>query len=127
MRNRLLMFLIPVLAAAPLMAQELPKLTVDITFSFTAGDKELPAGKYEFAPNDRGTAVTVRSLQSKAEVVVPVMTRLAPRPGSQASLLFDRVQAGSLLSEMYLQGMDGFMFKGAAGAHSHVTVSPKGK
>ena len=125
MGNRWLMCLMLILATTTLMAQELPKLTVDIAFPFVAGDKAFPVGKYEFSPNDRGTAVTVRSLQGRGEVVVPVMTRLAPRPGGQASLLFDRVRTDSLLSEMYLPGLDGFMFKGAAGAHSHVTVTPK--
>jgi len=124
MQKHWLLGVVYVFAALALMAQELPRLTVNIPFEFMAGAKSLPAGRYELVPNDRGTEVAVRNLQGKGEAIVPCLTRLAPRPGSQATLLFDKIDSVTHLAEMHLPGKDGFMLKSTPGPHSHVTITP---
>ncbi len=123
MRKRWLLGVVFMVAAIALAAQDLPKVTVNIPFQFMAGTKSLPAGRYELVPNERGTEIMVRNLQGRGEVAIPCLTRLAPRPGNQPSLLFDKVDSVSHLAEMHLPGIDGFMLKSTPGPHSHVTVT----
>jgi hypothetical protein len=107
---------------------EIQLVTADIPFSFTAEGKTYPAGEYDFLQNDSATEVMIRGVKSNQSGMVPILTRLAPRPQGEAAIVFDQVGKGHMLSELHLPGMDGYLFKAAGTAkHTHVTIKGKKK
>ncbi len=99
-------------------------LTAKVDFSFDVPGKTLPAGAYVVSYNSSNPDVLVIRSDSKAEVMVPFVTRLAQLGGSAdtARLVFDKVGNKSYLSEVWIPGEDGFLLIGTKGKHSHVVV-----
>ncbi len=94
-------------------------------FSFDVPGKTLPAGAYAISYNSSNPDVLViRGSDSKAEAMVPFVTRLAQLEESAdtARLVFDKVGNKSYLSEVWIPGEDGFLLIGTKGKHSHVIV-----
>jgi hypothetical protein len=116
-----LLLLLPCLGAA----QIPPAVNAEISFAFSAGDKPMTAGGYEFTPAANLESVTITNLKTRQSVMVLVTTRLSQRAQNEASVVFDKVGDQYYLSEVYVPGMDGFAFKGAPGQHSHHTVKAK--
>ena len=106
-------------------AQEVPTVIADVPFSFMAAGKTLPAGQYEFSDGDLANAVLIRGTKADAEALV--ITRLAQRPDNQADVIFDKVDNNYCLSELYVPGVDGYLFQGASGKHTHVHVKARKK
>jgi hypothetical protein len=94
----------------------------EIPFAFVAGTKELPAGAYEFSVTSNNVLM-VRSAKS-GDMVVPILTRLAPRPDAPI-IYFDKSEDKSYLSEVYFSGVDGVHLQGAPGKHTHTKVAVK--
>jgi len=108
------------------MAQVSPLgVNAEISFSFSAGDKPMTAGGYDFKPAASLDSMTITNLKTRQRIMVMVTTRLSQREQNEASVVFDKVGDQYYLSEVYLPGMDGFAFKGAPGQHSHQTVKAK--
>jgi len=108
-------------------AQDGPTLIADIPFSFMAGGKTLPAGQYQFAEGSLGKEMVIRGQNVKADVFAPVVTRLGERPGDQAEVVFDKVDNTYYFSEVHVPGMDGYLFQGASGKHTHARVKASRK
>jgi len=125
-RNRIagveLLALIPFWGAA-----QFAPITVvaEITFEFHAAGKALPAGTYELKVDDRLDIVSLTNTKTRNTVMVPVLTRISPRPGDEALVVFDKVRDRYYLSELYAPGIDGIHFPGAPGPHTHVSVKAK--
>jgi hypothetical protein len=123
MRKHLVLVAMLLLSTALVsVAQDFPTVVADIPFSFTAGGKTLPAGQYQFGEGSLGKEMVIRGENTKADVIAPVVTRLGERPGDQAEVVFDKVENDYYLSELHIPGMDGYLFKGAPGKHTHVRV-----
>jgi hypothetical protein len=99
------------------------ELTVNIRQPFKAGGKDFAAGHYRILADDESDShVNIRNLDTKIDARIPVTTRLSPREGDYGSVVFDEVGSDYYLSEIYIVGMDGFFFRGAAGKHKHLVV-----
>jgi hypothetical protein len=113
--------------AAWSVAQDLPTIVANIPFDFIVGKTTLPAGEYQFTEGSLGKEMIIRGENVKEDVIAPVITRLGPRSSDQAELVFDKVDNDYYLSEMHDPGVDGYLFYGAPGKHSHVRVKASRK
>ncbi len=105
---------------------KMPVLKSMIDFQFTAGDKALPAGMYEFALDETGEMFQV--MGEGDTVLVTIVTRLGGDMRSVpqgAYLVFDQVGATYLLAEIWLPGKDGYLLLATKGPHGHKTVNIK--
>ncbi len=120
------MFLVGGLALAQEALQATVAMDVNIPFSFTVHDRELPGGQYEIGPagNHLVHVVVVGDWTAKAggEWVSPVVERLADTGASSPYIVFDNVEGKHILSEVHLPGMDGFLLNVAGGRETHTVV-----
>lgn len=103
-----------------------PVLKSLVDFPFTAGDKALPAGMYEFTLDETGEMFQV--MGEGDTVLVPIVTRLGGdmRSVPQGTyLVFDQVGATYLLAEIWIPGQDGYLVLATKGPHGHKTISVK--
>jgi hypothetical protein len=123
MKSLSLMTLSALLFAAVYVFADAQITAADIPFSFIAEGKTYPAGSYRFVINDADRTMRIEGIKSsKDSGIVPVLTRLAARPGSLSSVVFDAVGNDHYLSEIYLPDMDGYYFKSAPTKHTHTTI-----
>ena len=115
------LLLLPLLGAA----QNAPKATADISFSFHAGDKVLPAGLYDFKADVAKSTIRVLNIKTNESIMVSVLTRISQREGNETLVVFDQVKDQYYLSEIHMPGVDGFHLQGAPGPHNHVTIKAK--
>jgi hypothetical protein len=97
----------------------------NIPFQFKAGDKVLPAGQYEFASDNQGRIVTVRSTPAGSSTMVMVFTRLAAgihTTATDSHVVFDKVGDTYTLSEVWVPGMDGFVLNVVKSKHEHKII-----
>ncbi len=118
-----LLLVIPSLCLAQLTVTR--AVTIDIPFAFTAGEKELPAGKYEIQGTNLEGEIKLTNLKTQVSIMVQVLTRISSRDA--AEVVFDKTADKSYLSEVYMPGMDGFLIQAAPARHTHVGVKAKVK
>ena len=126
--GRYVILILGVLLAFPLLCftQDIhPALgvTVEVPFGFYAGEKMLPPGAYSITEGDLEDEVKITDLKSQESTKLQIFTRLGMRP--DAEVLFDKVGDEYRLSEVYIPGLDGFLFKAAQGKHTHVHIRGK--
>jgi hypothetical protein len=107
------------------MARQMPKIVVDVPFTFKADLDSMPAGTYEVQPNAEGTHIQLRNLKTNERYLARVLTRLAPRGADQSVVAFDVEGQNHFLSEVHFAGIDGFAIEAAKGKHTHVTIQAK--
>ncbi len=101
-------------------------VSVNIPFSFVAKDKEMPAGRYDIAPNNDESQLTLRSAVDGGTTMVPVIERLADTGAKTPKIVFDKNDDGkSYLSEVHMPGSDGYLVGISKGREKHVVVSGK--
>jgi len=101
------------------------KTTID--FSFTAGDKILPAGQYEFSRDTQALIIRVQG-EGGNMALVPVLTLLSGAihtTPEDAHVVFDKVGDNYILSELWLRGEDGFLLALTKGPHEHTVINVK--
>jgi len=76
----------------------------DIPFDFKAGDKELPAGRYQVSQSTSGEAVTVRSVENSISVVKMTNHLVQLDPAKTSKLVFNRYGNQYFLSEVWIAG-----------------------
>lgn len=106
-------------------AQQTSRAVAEIPFSFIAAGKTFPPGNYQFNPGKLQNEIVIRNNKTSESVMVPVTTRLSPKPGEDAVIVFDKVGNDHYFSELYLSGLDGFAVQGAKGEHTHVELKLK--
>jgi len=95
----------------------------DIPFQFYAGDKVMPAGKYEIARNAAGP-ITLTG-PSNARVMMSVLTYLGRHDSdAEPELIFDKIKGEMHLSEIWLPGQDGLLLLGTKEQHDHEVLGP---
>ncbi len=97
-------------------------ISADIPFQFTAGGKSMPAGEYEGDLRQDGGAIRLINTKTGDSVVLMVQTAIAAQPGSASCLVFDTLGDDHYLSELHLEGQEGYMFKGVSVPHTHTTL-----
>ena len=94
----------------------------NVAFPFTAGGKEMPAGKYTIELLPAGPVSL--SGPNGVRVVMPVLTSLARHPQDQNSgFVFDKKDGKSVLSEVWFAGHDGMLLVATSEPHQHAIVS----
>ena len=93
----------------------------EITFPFTAGGKEMPAGKYSV---DVAGDFQLRLTGPGGEkILMPVITLMGRHDrDDDAELVFDKVGGKTLLSEVWMPGLDGYLLVATSAPHDHAVV-----
>ena len=109
-------------STAPAYAQVAAKF--DIPFPFVAGGKTMPAGTYDISESSPALLTIRSSADPKAEAALVPITRLAQvaAPLTQTEVIFDKVDNGSYLSEIWMAGEDGFLVYATKGPHTHTRL-----
>jgi len=107
------------------MAQQMPKIVVDIPFQFEADRNLVPAGTYELQPNGEGTHIELHNMKTHERYIASVLTSLASRESNQSVVAFDVEGQNHYLSEVHIAGIDGFALRGTTGKHTHITIQAK--
>ena len=113
------------LTAGTAMSQS-PSIKADIPFTFYAGAKSMPAGKYEIIRQPAGPI----SLNGPGgdTTLLPVLTYLGRHDSdTEPELIFDKLQGQMHLSEVWLPGQDGFLLLGTKERHDHEVLRSNAK
>jgi hypothetical protein len=102
------------------------KAAVNIDFPFMAAGKSMPAGKYEVTASGNGP-ILLRG--PGGTLNLSVITRLGRHDrDAEPELVFDKLESGLHLSEVWMPGEDGFLLLGTKETHGHTVVGgPMGK
>ncbi len=98
-------------------------LRANIPFAFKVGDKQLPAGNYQFLP--AGNNQSIRVVSDKDSAIALVLTRLAagihttPR---DAHVVFDKMGEQYWLAEIWIPETDGFDLHNMTEKHEHKII-----
>jgi hypothetical protein len=101
-------------------------LIAKIPFEFTVGKQALPSGDYRVVirPEDAPT-LRLLSVDGKTAVTFMAITRLASQhtgDAPKASLVFDTIGEKRFLSEVWVNGSDGYLVLATRAAHTHALV-----
>ena len=108
-----------VLGGAIAQAQQV--VTAEIGFAFTAGGKEMAAGKYTFEVTPAGPVV-VRG-PGGTSGLMPVITTLGRHDmDKDPEFVFDKIDGKMFLSEIWVPGKDGLLVLATTGPHAHAVV-----
>jgi hypothetical protein len=102
-------------------------LRVDVPFAFVVGGRTMPAGSYQVTPQGQ-MELELRG-SSGAPAVLTLVTRVAARPNASIpnELVFDKVGNQNILSEVWYEGEDGYVFAATKGPHTHTGVKASRK
>ena len=103
-------------------------LQANIPFAFKVGDKQLPAGNYQFTrdTNDQ----SIRVVSQKDSAVTLVLTRLAAgihTTPQDAHVVFDKMGEQYWLAEIWIPGIDGFDLHNMTEKHEHRIIDMPAK
>ncbi len=107
------------------MAQATNALVVTVPFPFYVSGKLLPAGSYKIHASATLNEITVANDNGKDNALAAVLTRISTTTEDNTSVVFDVAGSDHYLSEIYIQGEDGFLIKGYAEKHTHMRVKGK--
>ena len=95
--------------------------TFEVRFDFSAGDKVFPPGQYKITyARGNSNLFVLQNLGTNEKANVTFVTRLSRR--EKGAVIFDESDGRHYLSEVYMQGIDGFQLKGSPTDHKHVKV-----
>jgi hypothetical protein len=101
-------------------------VAADIPFAFQTAGKTLPAGHYDFLETSDSEFIHVTGSATGAEVLAPTMARIASETHGHAGdthVVFDVVNGGYTLSEIWESGFDGFLLHATKGPHKHHVIT----
>lgn len=96
-------------------------VSAEITFPFAAGGKEMAAGKYSV---DVAGDFQLRLTGPAGErMIMPVITLLGRHDkDADAEFVFDKVGGKTVLSEVWMPGLDGYLLVATSAPHDHAVV-----
>ena len=104
-------------------------ISATFNFEFMVGNKAFPAGDYKFVHQPRAVpALQIQSADGKHHAAVTVLTRLArlhDGDAPKASFVFDTVGEKHFLSEVWIQGEDGYLLHESKEKEKHDVVEVK--
>ncbi len=113
-------------AAAQTQTQPTSALNITTTFSFYVADQVLPPGSYVIkASGTGGNNITVTSSNGRNKYDVEASTRISASAEDRDSVVFDVAGNDHYLSEVYLQGEDGYLIPGSTVKHTHLRIKSK--
>jgi len=96
-------------------------VSANIPFSFVAGGKDMPAGKYNIEITSGGPVTLVGP--GTGSIVMSVITLLGRHDKDMdPEFVFDKVGGKLLLSEIWGPGMDGVLVLATSGPHQHAVL-----
>ena len=103
-------------------AQVAETLIVDVPFPFYVGSKQLPAGSYRIQATNNLEEITVSSINGNQSAYGGVITQISSAVEDKSSVVFDVTGNDHYLSEVYMQGENGYLIKATPSKHTHVRV-----
>jgi hypothetical protein len=103
-------------------------VTARIPFQFKAGKQTLPAGTYVFTfDKARPVSLSIKASGAGGAATIPIVTELAmqDKVGTEAHVVFDKVENEYTMAEFWPAKADGFFLGGAGIVHTHVVVDAK--
>jgi hypothetical protein len=102
LKNLVGMFVVvAALGVVPAFAQNTLRVTADIPFAFTAGNKLLPAGQYTLVAEARSSVARLYDETGKKSVLVLTNSDPGPGYGSSAIMKFNRYGGKNYLAEVW--------------------------
>jgi hypothetical protein len=100
------------------LAQKSTTLSFSVSFPFKAGDKNFSAGSYRIVYDGRDSRhVQLVDVKTNQKQFISFITRLSSR--SEGGVIFDSINKVRYLSEVYIEGTDGFQIRATPDDHSH--------
>jgi hypothetical protein len=109
-------------------AQTLNGVQANIPFPFVVKGTTLPAGQYDFLPGDNEQYIKVVPAKKGTTIEAVIMTRLGMPQNSvkdNSHLVFDKIGNTYMLSELWIDGIDGFLLHATNTKHEHHAVKAK--
>ena len=100
--SMLMLLAVVSLATAAVSAQSIRRVTANVPFSFTVGDKDMPAGTYSVQATSIGSGILRIATNSKS--VVRLTSSLHRNDSVKGKLVFHRYQDQYFLSEIWSPG-----------------------
>ena len=101
-------------------------LNITTAFPFYVGSTVLPAGSYVIkASGAEDNLITITSTDGKNSYKVEASTRISASAEDKDSVVFDVAGNDHYLSEVYLQGGDGYLIPGSTVKHTHLRIKTK--
>jgi hypothetical protein len=101
-------------------------IRVEVSFPFTVGNKELPAGRYDFSKEALNNAIRVTSVtggeSGDAVIVARIWAGIHTTP-KDTHLVFDQVGDKYYFSELWIPGEDGYLLKVTQGKHAYKIIN----
>jgi hypothetical protein len=119
-----LISLLTLLAVLSAHAQAVP-IRATIPHTFTAGGKQLPAGRYEIFRDPASQVIRLSSDDKKNTVLLTTLTRTAAaihNTPADSHLVFDKMGETYILAELWVPGIDGYVFNTTKEQHEHQVV-----
>ncbi len=107
------------------LAQQMPKILVEVPFQFRADTNLVPAGTYELQPNGMQTHIQLRDVKTDKRYIARVLTTLSSRESGRSAVVFDVEGQNRYLSEVYIAGIDGFAIEASKTKHNHTIIPAK--
>lgn len=95
--------------ATSAMAAETRVAVVNVPFAFTAGSYEMPAGEYSISKNDQ--RILFLRTAGKTVAVLPIASASPGFSGSANAVRFERVGGRTVLKEVVVGGVEGFLLR----------------
>jgi hypothetical protein len=114
--------LVAALVLGGAIAQAQQVVAAEIGFAFTAGGKDMAAGKYTFEVTAAGPVV-VRGPNGASSGLMTVITTLGRHDlDKDPEFVFDKIDGKMFLSEIWVPGKDGLLVLATSGPHAHAVV-----
>jgi hypothetical protein len=101
-------------------------LRVEVPFAFTVGERELPAGRYDFSREPLNNAIKVTSVSggpsSSCLVKARVWSGIHTTP-RDSHLVFDQEGDKYTFSELWIPGTDGFLLYIGKGERKYKVIA----
>jgi hypothetical protein len=129
MRTKMVLALLILVSTAFLAAAQTQvsnTLNITTAFPFYVGSTVLPKGSYVIkASGAEDTLITITSTDGKNKYEVEASTRISATPEDKDSVVFDVAGNDHYLSEVYIQGGDGYLIPGSTVKHTHARIKAK--
>jgi cytochrome c5 len=115
--------LVTFFAAAGAFGQPEPAMRLQVPYGFSVGSKAMPAGTYIFRMED-----SMLKVQSETATAIALTRIIARLNGPEelirdGSLVFDKSDAGLILSEVWIPGKDGLYLHAVAKGHGRFVLT----
>lgn len=118
---------IALLAVMAVSVQAAQVFRVNVPFQFIVKERVLPAGQYDFMPNDNDQAIEIIPVtKGGSPAVTTVVTRLCGEihtTPKDSHIVFDKIGDTYFLSELWTAGNDGYLLRVTKEKHQHRSIT----